>query len=347
MAKAAAISGTMADQPQPDEQLAQSLARMGLIAAGESFTAAVLPGGVSCDVWRVDLARGPVCVKRALPKLRVAADWRAPAERTGAEADWLRLAGEIDPRIVPEVLGEDRAAHIFAMEFLPPETYPLWKTELAAGRIDAGFAEHVGDTLARIHAATAGREDVEHDFAHATQFHALRLEPYLLHTAKKHPDVAPRIRALSDGVAQARIALMQGDISPKNILCGPEGPVFLDAETACYGDPAFDLAFCLNHLLLKCVWHHEFADAYLDAFSAFADAYLDGVTWEEPDDLEARTAALLPALLLARIDGKSPVEYLTNEKDQAFVRGTAKAMLTRGARRLDNVREDWNDALAS
>jgi 5-methylthioribose kinase len=327
-------------------EIAASLTEMELLGQSEAFQATRLSGGVSCDVWRVDLKGGPICVKRALPKLRVEADWRAPLERAGTEVDWYRLVAGIDPRRVPEVLGENRARHVFAMEYLPPESHPLWKTELAAGKADTAFAAHVGEALAHTHTATAGREDIAHDFAHGTQFHALRLEPYLLHTAKKHPDVAPRIRTLAQGVADARIALMQGDISPKNILRGPEGPVFLDAETACYGDPAFDLAFCLNHLLLKCVWHREFADAYLECFSALARAYLDGVTWEAPDLIEARTAALLPALLLARIDGKSPVEYIVEERDKMFVRETAKGMLKRNEVRLNDVERNWRSALS-
>ncbi|MGH6871315.1 MAG: phosphotransferase [Rhizomicrobium sp.] len=335
----------MADQDPQTWELAASLRRMDLLAPGEAFTATALSGGISCDVWRVDLARGPVCVKRALPKLRVTEDWRAPTDRAGTEADWFRLAAEIDPRIVPEILGEDRSHHTFAMEYLPPDSHPLWKAELAGGQTDAQFASDVGDALARIHAATAGREDVAHDFAHGAQFHALRLEPYLLFTARRHPDLAPRIRALADGVADARIALMQGDISPKNILRGPEGPVFLDAETACYGDPAFDLAFCLNHLLLKCTWHRDFANGYLASFAALAEAYLGGATWEDGRDIETRAARLLPALMLARVDGKSPVEYLTGEPDKAAVREFARAMLTKGPSRLDAIGESWRSAM--
>ncbi|HWA30338.1 MAG TPA: aminoglycoside phosphotransferase family protein [Rhizomicrobium sp.] len=328
------------------EAIAAALRRMKLMAERQSFTADILSGGVSCDVWHVALDDGrDMIVKRALPRLRVEADWRAPAERASTEADWFRLVAGIDPRWVPEVLGEDRPHHIFAMEYLPPETHRLWKAELAEGRADAEFAAQVGEALAHIHAATANREDVRHDFAHDTQFHALRLEPYLLHMAKKHPDIAPRIRALADGIARARIALMQGDISPKNILIGAEGPVFLDAETACYGDPAFDLAFCLNHLLLKCVWHRKFAADYLKSFATLSRRYLDNVTWEEPRDTEARTAALLPTLLLARIDGKSPVEYLTAEKDKSFVRETARKMLAAKPATLDTIAESWSTAL--
>ncbi|HEY8947404.1 MAG TPA: aminoglycoside phosphotransferase family protein [Rhizomicrobium sp.] len=338
----------MSVEPKSEDEdiLAASLQRMGLLASGQAFTVETLTGGVSCDVWLVKTADGRgLIVKRALPRLRVEAEWKAPAERASTEADWFRLVAEFDPRIVPDVLGEDRPHHIFAMEYLPPETHKLWKAELAVGRADAVFAARVGERLAHIHAFTANREDVMHDFAHDTQFHALRLEPYLLHTAKKHPDLAPRIRALADGVAKARIALMQGDISPKNIFIGPDGPVFLDAETACYGDPAFDLAFCLNHLLLKCVWHRKSRPAYLKSFAALTDAYLENVTWEEPADMEARTAALLPALLLARIDGKSPVEYLTAEKDKTLVREASKALFIGKPSSLSSIAGTWDDAI--
>ena len=323
--------------------IATSLQRMGLLHEGEQFGLEPLTGGVSADVWHVTIGGRDIVVKRALPKLRVEADWRAPADRAGAEVDWFQLVAGIDPRRVPEVLGEDRPHHIFAMEYLPPQTYPLWKAQLAAGQADPAFAASVGEALAHIHTATAGREDIAHDFAHDAQFHALRLEPYLLHAAKKHPDLAPRIRALANGVAEARIALMQGDISPKNILAGPEGPVFLDAETACYGDPAFDLAFCLNHLLLKCIWHRKFAGAYLESFAAVSGAYLDNVTWEEPADIAARAAALLPALLLARVDGKSPVEYLTRDDDREHIRRTARALFA--SRALDEISSGWKSSL--
>ena len=63
-------------------------------------------------------------------------------------------------------------------------------------------------------------------------------------------------------------------MSPKNILVGPDGPIFLDAECAWYGDPAFDLAFCLNHMLLKCLAVPAAAPAFLDCFDALACAYL-------------------------------------------------------------------------
>jgi 5-methylthioribose kinase len=323
----------------PDDDVAAALAAMRLANGPAALTP--MSGGVSCDVWRVDLPDGPICVKRALPKLRVAADWRAPPERSQAEVAWLRLVVGIDPALVPAVLGEDRARHVFAMQFLAPQDYPLWKAQLAAGNVDSDFAALVGSALARIHAATAGRADIAAQFDNADQFRALRLEPYLLYTASQHPDLAPAISALADGIVNARIALMQGDISPKNILCGPHGPVFLDAETACYGDPAFDLAFCLNHLLLKCVWHPQYREAYLESFARLKEAYLNRVDWEHADDIEERTAALLPAMLLARIDGKSPVEYISEERDKSFVREFARARILAPTHSLQQLAGEW------
>lgn len=327
--------------PEEFREIANTLATMGYLGDGEHFAIARLSGGVSCDVYRVTLPDRLLCVKRALPKLRVEADWFAPADRAATEVAWLKLVASLHASWVPKILGEDRAQHLFVMEFLPPENHPVWKHELAAGHIDIAFAADVGAALARIHTATAGRNDIAQQFDNAAQFYALRLEPYLLFTADQHPDVAPRIRAIADGIAAARIALMQGDISPKNILCGPKGPVFLDAETACYGDPAFDLAFCLNHLLLKCAWHPAHARDYLESFSALKRAYFKGVTWEDPIALDKRAAAILSALLLARIDGKSPVEYLTKESDKAAVREKAKTLLRHGGMTLREIAEGW------
>ncbi|HEY0299942.1 MAG TPA: aminoglycoside phosphotransferase family protein [Rhizomicrobium sp.] len=324
------------------DELAQSLTTMGLVRAGEAFAVSALSGGVSCDVFRIEVAsREPFVVKRALSRLRVAAEWRAPPERAAAEVAWIRLVAEIEPSWVPQVLGEDRARHLFAMTFLPPETYPVWKAELAAGRIDVAFAAAVGAALARIHAATAGRDDIAASFANDAQFHALRLEPYLLFAAARHAGLAQAVRDEVARIAGARIALMQGDLSPKNILCGPDGPVFLDAETACFGDPAFDLAFCLNHFLLKAVWHPEWTSGYARAFAAMTGAYLAGVTWEKPGAIDARTARLLPMLFLARVDGKSPVEYLTDEGDTAFVRGAALQMIVEPPMNLALLEETY------
>ena len=321
---------------------------MGLLAPGEPLTLTALGGGVSCDVWRADLVGGTVCASScALSKLRVEADWRAPAERATSEVEWLRLVALIEPDLAPRVLDEDRERHLFVMEYLPPRSHPVWKALLSEGTADIAFAAKVGTALSRIHAATALRPDIAARFANREQFHALRVDPYLLYAAGKHPEVADTIRDIADGIESARIALMHGDVSPKNILCGPTGPEILDAETTSYGDPAFDLAFCLNHLLLKCVWHPQWTQAKQEAFAALQSSYLQGVNWEDASSLGARAARILPALLLARVDGKSPVEYLVTENDKMFVRQTALALLRASSVQLDRVTLFWTNAIGS
>jgi len=313
----------------PDEALTL-LRRAGLAGAAETPHAKALSGGVSSDIWRVELARGPVCVKRALPRLRVAQLWEAPIERNRYERLWMEAARLAAPGSAPQILANDDAAGLFAMECVDA---PLWKDELRQGRADPGFAAQVGGTLGRIHAATAGREDLAQRFATDDIFYAIRLEPYLVATARKHPDLG--LIELSSLTAKTKVALVHGDVSPKNILVGGEGPahfpVFLDAECAWYGDPAFDLAFCLNHLLLKCVWVPRARAAFLECFEALSAAYLRAFS---EGNVQQRAASLLPALLLARVDGKSPVEYL-DEAQREFVRKKALGLF--GVRTLEEA----------
>jgi aminoglycoside phosphotransferase (APT) family kinase protein len=312
---------------------------------GDAFKAEPLTGGVASDIWRITDGDTDFVVKRALPRLRVAQVWEAPVSRNASEVEWMLEAGRIVPDAVPRVLAHDAARGAFAMSFLDPASHPVWKAELMTGRIDVDFAGAVGALIATIHAGTAGRADVATRFANDATFHALRLEPYLEATARRHEDLAERLFALSRGVLAKKTALVHGDVSPKNTLAGPRGPVLLDAECAWYGDPCFDLAFCLNHLLLKCVWAPVDRARYVASFGALVGRYLERVDWEPAAGLEARTAALLPALLLARIDGKSPVEYITDEGDKALVRDFARRHVASPPPGLVDLAHAWLEEL--
>jgi tRNA A-37 threonylcarbamoyl transferase component Bud32 len=317
------------------------LRRGGLLDFSDEPTGDPLAGGVSSDIWRVDLAAGPVCVKRALARLKVAADWRAPIERSGYEADWMRVARTIDADAAPELLHVDRPAGAIVMAYLPLTRHRLWKSALRDGEAEPEIAAWVGRRLCAIHAGTARSDGVAARFPTDAIFHDIRLEPYLLATGRAHPNLRGALERLARRTAATRLALVHGDVSPKNILLGPSGPVFLDAECAWYGDPAFDLAFCLNHLLLKCVWRPEHAAGILACFDALAGSYLDAADWEARPELEARAAALLPGLFLARVDGKSPVEYVTAEADKQRVRRFARTFLERPVPHLAGIRRAW------
>jgi aminoglycoside phosphotransferase (APT) family kinase protein len=328
------------------EELTEALRGMGLLATDAVAHFTALSGGVSSELWRVDLPSGPICVKRALAKLRTERDWFAPIARWRYEYEWLAVAAGIVPQAVPRLLGADPGRGLFAMAYFDPQQFGVWKAALRNGYAEPQFAAAVGRNLAAVHAATARRTDIASRFRSDEIFHAIRLDPYLGEVGRRHPDLAAATAELVAKTAATRLALVHGDVSPKNILVGPDGPVFLDAECAWYGDPAFDLAFCLNHLLLKCVWRPAAAAEFLRSFDALRDTYLTGVKWEGREALEARASRLLPGLLLARIDGKSPVEYITAEAEKERIRRVARLLIQSPSSRLGDIRAAWTRGMA-
>lgn len=333
-----------ATEPLDEAQIAAALVGMGIIGSQDRPHCRPLEGGVSSEIWLVEAPGRRLCLKRALPQLKVAQLWEAPVARNRHEFSWFRVAGQICPEAAPRLIGQDSAHGLFVMEYLDPGIYPVWKHQLRDGHADPAVAAAVGTRLALIHNSTAGDPEIARMFATDDSFHALRIEPYLIATTRWHPDLAAPLGRLAHVTAGLHLALVHGDVSPKNILIGRRGPVFLDAECAWYGDPAFDLAFVLNHLLLKCLWNPAAAGRFLACLDRLAETYLSLVDWEPREAIEKRVANLLPALTLARIDGKSPVEYVTAEIDKGRVRRFARALLNNPVDRLDAVRDAWSAA---
>ena len=305
-----------------------------------------LAGGVSSDIAMLTIGEQRVCIKCALAQLKVQAVWKAPVRRNLAEYRWLSFVGSLFPDAVPHLLGRSEAASGFAMAYIDPASAANYKDSLLAREPDAGRAGQVGRLLAAIHAASTQADFDRSRFDNADDFHALRVEPYLLHTASAHPEVADQLQALSAALDAARIALIHGDVSPKNILYASTGPIFLDAECASFGDPAFDLAFFLNHLVLKAVHMPDQANTLRAAAADCWQHYQSGITWESPAALEARVSALLPALALARVDGKSPAEYLSPAAGEQ-IRARSLQCIASGASSLLPTIEQLTHAEAS
>ena len=334
------------DSNTPDRAMLQSLHNLGLLSDINNAEFEVLTGGVSSDIWKVYADDRSYCVKRALSKLKVEADWFAPVERNRYEVAWYKIANDIVPGSAPRIMAHDDEAMLCVMEYLDPGSHKLWKSELRDGRTDPEAATQVGSRLGKIHAGAAGDVQIERRFPAREIFQMIRLEPYLEATAVTHPDLEAQLFSLSRRTAATRLTMIHGDVSPKNILLGPNGPVFLDAECASIGDPAFDLAFCLNHFLLKCLWTPSAANGFLDSFRALTSSYLNEVTWEAQDQLEARAASLLPGLFLARIDGKSPVEYVTEETTRNKVRDYARPLLLDPPSKLNHIADSWHEEIS-
>ncbi|MCJ8322568.1 MAG: aminoglycoside phosphotransferase family protein [Rhizobiales bacterium] len=295
------------------------IVNLGLAKSADVTSVRRMTGGISSDIVILALPDREICMKFALAKLRVKENWEAPVLRNKAEYDWLSFVANFAPENVPELLGWSEQDCGFAMEYISGDDVYLWKDALLQAKQPRGEAAKVADILGQIHARSTEAGFNQSGFQNHGDFHALRLEPYLRFLANKHSDISSQLNSLVDFHFQSNITLVHGDVSPKNVLFKAGNPIFLDAECATMGDPSFDLSFCLHHLILKALHMPACSQSLFAEVKAFWQAYAAHITWENPQDLETRVAALVPALMLARVDGKSPAEYLS-EKTRVKIR---------------------------
>ncbi|MEF8852710.1 MAG: aminoglycoside phosphotransferase family protein [Haloarculaceae archaeon] len=302
----------------------------GVVPAQARVETRSLGGGVSNRVVEVRWDGECLVAKQPLANLAVGADWPADVDRVHNEAAAARAyanavaSADLDAR-VPAVGYENRSDHVVAFECAPAGA-TTWKRELLDGTVDRTVAVTLGRVLGAVQRAAAGDDELRETFASERPFEQLRLDPYHRTVAERHSDVAGAIAAEVDRVTGVKRTLVHGDYSPKNVLVDrADGavPWVIDFEVAHWGDPAFDAAFMLNHLFIKSVYHHEARSEYVDAAFAFWEAYDERVPW----DVERATVAELGVLMLARVDGKSPVEYVDEGAVADALRATAKRAL--------------------
>jgi aminoglycoside phosphotransferase (APT) family kinase protein len=256
----------------------------------------------------------------------------------------MTVVGNFLPGAVPRVLYADDARGFFCMDWIG-DGWTNWKQEMLAGRADPRIAAGAGRVLGEIHRKTWGREDLRSEFETTENFFALRLEPYLIATARRTPALEGEFEREVARIRAERQCLVHGDFSPKNMLCRDGRVVILDCEVAWFGDPAFDVAFLVNHLFLKALSRPEHAGAFLDLATEFLAAYESALDPEQAAPVIAAAAHLLPMLLLARVDGKSPVEYL-DKPDHQLIRDTVPGMLADTTAGFDAHADRWKSALA-
>lgn len=286
-----------------------------------------LTGGVASDVVLVNTTQKKYCVKFALPKMRVEADWFAPVYRNLSEYEWLKLAEKIIPANTPRMYGFSKKTGGFAMEYVGGNDCFVWKEKLFKFPPDISVAEKVGKTFGKVQSYT-GRDSYDSSaFQKKDVFFHMRIEPYILYTGSNHPDLKPLFDEVATNLSGTNKTVVHGDVSPKNILIKSGEPILIDAECATMGDPAFDVAFCLNHFFLKAVFSPKFKEGLEQAAKTFFASYYEYVHWEDKLGFNKRVAKLLPMLGLARVDGKSPVEYL-NPTQQQGVREIVIPLIT-------------------
>lgn len=321
-------AATRAEVALPDpEAVAAYLRRHGVIGEDEDAHVEPFGGGISSVVMRIRTSRDCMVYKHALPRLRVPEVWEMDQSRILGERDCMAaLATLLPPGSVPEVRFSDPESFVLVMSCAPPGR--IWKECLLAGDVSSAAARRVGTLAGQLQAGAAASEELRERFDDIGIMLQGRVDPFHRTVARAHPDLAPAIEEDVERLVSNRRTLVLGDLSPKNIFVYPDRALLLDLEVAHWGDPAFDPAFLLTHLLLKSVHVRGRAEELLDAAAAFWDAYRARAPNDWSPGLERGVALELGCLLLARIDGKSRAEYLSEpERDQ--VRQLARGLVQR------------------
>jgi tRNA A-37 threonylcarbamoyl transferase component Bud32 len=307
-----------------------------LINHGDGYEILYLTGGVSGTTALVTSGEEEMIVKQALAKLKVAEEWLCDPARMEIEMKSNAVYHRLVPENVPAVISYDEENYIFVRE-AAPEYCRMWKTDLMAGKLDFHIAKRVIDTLAIVHNACAIDEEVVKDFADNQIFYELRISPYIEFICEKHPSLVEYATPIIKELMESKITLVHGDYSPKNVVVFDETVYVTDYEVAHYGHPSFDLGFLCNHLILKSIHMKEFGDGFLGMLRYVLSSYFEKCNYMDKESLEESFLKLLPLLMIARVDGKSPVEYIVDPKMKEFVRTLAFGLIDNRINRIEDL----------
>ena len=289
----------------------------------------VLAGGVSNRTVLIHRRNGPDWVlKQALEKLRVADDWFSDPERIHREAEGMRVLTPLTEKgTIVQLVFEDLQHHIIAMEAVP-EPHVNWKSILLKGHVHSSLVIQFGSCLASIHRKfDSNKYPSEGSLRDQQFFESLRLEPYYLRSAEKVPEIKGFIEELVKTTRSRVITVVHGDYSPKNILVYKEQIILLDHEVIHIGDPAFDVGFSLTHLLSKANHlpsHRSLFESAALLYWATYEAAIEEASWSST--LEPFVVSHTLACMLARVAGRSPLEYLTSDAKQRQKNWCVQAM---------------------
>ncbi len=318
------------------ESLAAYLASHSLVRDPAELSIRELGGGVSNFV---SLIEGPGIrwvAKQSLGKLRVKDDWTSQRERIFREAAVIQSLGSILDGAVPQVVHVDRANFLYLMT-AAPEGSVVWKESLLKGNNNLKVAEAAGRLLATMITASQQDPSFQEQFADRTVFDELRIDPYYRTAAGRDPDARKALEELIEDSWKIQNSLVHGDYSPKNMLVRDDSIFLIDFEVVHWGDPAFDSAFLVNHLMLKSFYQPRYAEDNFQACRLFWQALMSGLKNARTEDFEGMTVRHLGGLMLARVDGKSPVEYIRDEAIKSRVRRTAKHLLAIRPRQFEEA----------
>jgi 5-methylthioribose kinase len=254
----------------------------------------------------------------------VETEWEFDQSRIFVERDCIEVLADLLPGVAPTVVFVDEPRFVLAISTLPPGGI-VWKDAHMAGSLDARRTRAAAQLLGRLQRATVGDARLAARFDNLMPLTEGRIDPYHRTAAAANPDLADRIEAEVQRLLASRSVLVHGDFSPKNLIAYGETMMMLDFEVAHWGDPAFDPAFLISHLVLGSCHHENLTGAFVDEAVRFWHTYRATAGTASADD--AAVVTELACLLLARIDGKSPIEYLKAENKRDAVRRYARTIL--------------------
>jgi aminoglycoside phosphotransferase (APT) family kinase protein len=292
-----------------------------------------LTGGVSALVAVIEGGDEPWVVKAPLDQLSVDDEWLADRERGANEATILDLLkGQLGPVRTPRLLFYDRSHVLLGEEFIAPPTLN-YKDELLAGRSHPEVAHSLGVALGILH-----RIDPPLTLSGPGPrqlFDELRLDPYYRMTAQRRPELRSDLLSLVDDTVNApQTTLVHGDLSPKNVLVTTMAPVLLDWEVIHVGDPAFDRGMMGAHFMLKAL-HHGVTRSTHHLVESARQFWL---AYEGPASVD-QSIRHTGGVMVARLYGKSPVDYLVDEASRQRAYQIGAVALSGQVRTVDGLLE--------
>lgn len=329
------------------ETLPGYLRERGLVERDDELDVEELGGGVSNVILRYAANGGCGVVKQSRPRLRVEAVWLADVRRVLNERDAIAA---LEPRLpagsVPEVTFTDAEHMAFGMRCAPPDA-PLWKPLLLSGLLEPERATQAGALLRRIHDSTRDDPALERRFVCEPLLEQNRLDPWYRATAERHPELAEIIQYAGGRLLAVRTVLVHGDFVPKNMFLLPDQLLLLDYEVTHYGNPGYDVATFVNHMLLKGLRFAEHRGGFLELARRFWDAYVEGMPPGDRALAEDEGVLQLGALMLARVDGKSRVEYLVDHPGADHARELGRWLLRSRPATFEEVFDRYSSGVGS
>ncbi len=296
-----------------------------------------LEGGVSSEVYHVKTNKNEYCIKRSLRKLLVKKEWIADTNRIKFEYYWLNHCRKILNKNIPKIYEFNLEKKYIVMEYLDNSKYKTLKELYFKKIINLNTIKLISKHLYKIHSKSNNYKTKKLFQGNSKNFNDLRLDPYFNEVGRVYPRYKKYISVLNKNYLINSSTLVHGDFSPKNILIGKNKIFYIDAECSNFGDPVFDLVFFSNHLLIKSIFLKDKSEEFIESYLTFYKEYLKNLNVKKYKLYINRIIKMTPIMMLARIDGKSPVEYIKSNKIKNTIRNKSFLLLERKINSLNDI----------